>query len=367
MKIAHVQLFNKTSGAQRVALDEIKYLKHIDYYLVARETGPLFDILDQNSARCKVISTLVHKISPLHDVQALLSLVKFIKENNIDILHTHSSKPGVLGRIAARICGVPCVHTVHGFSFAAARTRIHRAVYYAIEKCTLRLATKVIVLTNSDRDLALKLGVKAKNLELIPNAVNGFGFRKRDLQSSEKVRLLFLGRLEQQKNPYQFLELVSTLRERFGDSLFEALVVGDGSLHSELKNFSRKKNLSNCISFLGWKTDVSEEILSSDIYINTSLWEGMSLSLLECMSAGLAVVASRIPGNSAVLNSVTTHPTMYNTFQQLVEMVSQYIEDKQKIEICGSEMRRHIKETYSIKKRLTRITEIYDEIYDLSK
>ena len=91
----------------------------------------------------------------------------------------------------------------------------------------------------------------------------------------------------------------------------------------------------------------------------------MSLSLLESMSAGLAVVASRIPGNSAVLNSVTSHQTMYDTFQQLVEIVSQYIEDKQKIEYCGSDMRIHIEKKYSIEKRLTQIAEIYDEVFDL--
>ena len=366
MKVAHLQLFNKTSGAQRVAIDEIEYLEHIDYYIIARETGPLFDILNHDKDRCKVVDTLVHKISPPHDTRTLLTLVKLIKENKIDILHTHSSKPGVLGRIAAFICGVPCVHTVHGFSFAAAPSRIHRIAYYTIEKLTLGLATKVIVLTNSDRDLALKLGVKVKSVELIPNAVRDFGRRKRDLHSSVKVRLLFLGRLEKQKNPHQFLELVRLLKERFGASSFEALVVGDGSLCSELKNYSHNHCLGDCVTFLGWQDNASEIILDSDIYVNTSLWEGMSLSLLECMSAGLAVVASHIPGNSAVLSSLSPDRTMFDTLPQLVEMVAHYIGDKQRIENDGLEMRLHIAKKFSREKRLMRIAEMYNEINNLT-
>lgn len=251
---------------------------------------------------CEVAGDVVvrREISPLEDLAGVLSLARVLRRQKCDLLHTHTSKGGVVGRLAGKIAGVRrIVHHVHGFAFDPLFTPPRKARFYAaIERLVAPLGDAMIFVNRTDLDLARSLGI-VKNGRLAVIVANGVDVPAPRQRPSEDgglrpVQVGFLGRLAQQKGVDILIEAVARMDR---SCPVEVLVVGDGAERNRLQSQAARMGLGDRVRFLGHRQDALQAIAAVDVIALPSRWEGHSISLLECMALGKAIVATRIKGN----------------------------------------------------------------------
>lgn len=235
------------------------------------------------------VKNFERSISPKKDIKAFFELRKIAKQVKPDIIHLHSSKAGVLGRIAFAFGKTPIYYTPHGFSFLMRGVGSKkRAVYHLIESiCSLGGAT-TIACSPGEYDEALKLTKKSK---LVNNGINIADLKDYRQQSANGNGVVTLGRVTYQKNPRLFNDIALALpNENF-------TWIGNGELANELS----AKN----IDVTGWlsRKEALNQIIDSDIFVLTSLWEGLPLSLLEAMYLGKICIVSDVVGNRDVIKN----------------------------------------------------------------
>lgn len=309
-RIAHVQLLPLLSGVQQVTLDELERLSPgYQRWLICKEEGPLTMAALKAGAQILTSEALVREIHPRFDFKALWQIWRYCRRHRFDVVHTHSSKTGVLGRLAARLAGVPCiVHTVHGFAFPAAKSRLQRQIFYAMEWLGARCSHLVICLHEEDAHICIKaLKLPPERVAILPNGIDLEKFSPLAAGDARTLRdelglpddrqlIIMVGRLWEQKDPGCLVEAYCQLWQR-GDPGADLILVGDGTLREQLQQQVETAGLQAHVHFLGWRTDISDLLRVSDIFVLPSRWEGMPLAILEAMGSGLPAVVSDIPGN----------------------------------------------------------------------
>ncbi|HGB9535922.1 TPA: glycosyltransferase family 4 protein [Escherichia coli] len=380
IKIAHLQLMPLLSGVQRVSLQEIENLppEYFEIDLICKEGGPLVDALNKK-VRKFFIPTLCRNISPVEDLKSLISLYKIFKRERYDIVHTHSSKTGILGRIAARMARVPCVvHTVHGFAFESTKKQAIKNLYKWLEMIGAKCSTKIICLHEEDKNICLNiLKIKADKIVVIPNGVdiNKFtpatnkGKIKEEILSLRESNFVFtmVGRLWPQKNPLYFVEVAKQIikNELIPGSVF--VLVGDGELMSVIKeHYLEDELLHNRLLLLGWRNDISDILKASDVFVLPSLWEGMPLAILEAQSTGLPCVVSNINGNkSLVTNKFDGYLVELNDINSFINALVN-ISEKNVYARMSNNCRAKIVSNYNITQRIEKIKIMYYQLLNVN-
>ena len=238
------------------------------------------------------VKNFCREIKPSKEIKAVREVRKIAEEVKPDIIHLHSSKAGVIGRIAFDGEKVPLFYTPHGYSFLMANYKpLKRWVFKMIETVMAKRDCTIISCGPGEHQETLKL---TKNATYVNNAINAEEL-KRNLEKVEKADHPFtvftLGRICYQKNPKLFNEIAETMPET------KFLWIGDGELRDELK----AKN----IEITGWvdREEALELSMNADVFILTSLWEGLPISLLEAMYMGKLCVVSDVIGNRDVIHN----------------------------------------------------------------
>jgi len=378
-RLAHLQLLPLLSGVQRVSLDELRSLDRGAYlpHLICKESGPLSEQATAAGAVCHFVPDLVRPISPRVDLQALRQLIKLLRKLRLQVLHTHSSKTGILGRVAGRISRVPVVvHTVHGFAFPFAESRATRAIYYAVEYIGGRLCDALIVLNEADRKFAVeRLRLGPEKVHLIPNGIDVSRFvdltatqrqaARRDLfpdDGDDLVWIGMVGRLWRQKNPECLVHATVELHRR-GCRRFRVVMIGDGDLRGELEALIEDHRVGETVRLLGWREDVPNLLGALDIFVLPSRWEGLPLAIIEAMAAGLPVVASDIPGNrDLVEEGVDGYLFGDDDAIGLADRLQALIANRGQARAMGARGRVKARQEYCLQKRTDRIDTLYQQL-----
>ena len=258
----------------------------------------------QSQVHMAELPQLVRSPSPIKDLIAFLKIYRLLRNERFDLVHTHTSKAGLLGRIAARLAGVPhIVHTPHGQAFNGYAGRVVTALFVLLERWTATFTDRIIGLTDQEvRDnLERRIGVPQQFVS-IPSGIDLKPFEKgaRDVANikgslglSPSTRLIgAVGRLDPVKGHRYLLDAFAILAPRFPD--LTLALVGDGELLPELRSRAEHFGLTDRILFLGWREDVPDLLYAFDLFVFPSLSEGMGRALVEAMAAGRPVVASRV-------------------------------------------------------------------------
>ena len=252
------------------------------------------------------ISSLVRQIRPLRDLAAFCALLWHIRRQRPDIVHTHTSKAGILGRLAARLTGVPhIVHTPHGHVFYGHFGRIASALFLALERWFARFTEKTVALTPSERQDYIDLGVgSAEDILTIHSGVDLDPFGAAGLDVAAKKAALgfdparrlvgFAGWLLPIKGPMHLLNAMESVWEDHPDATL--VFVGKGAMEAELRQKADRLGLNGRVKFLGWRDDLHRIMPLFDVFVLPSLNEGMGRVLVEAMAAGRPIVASRVGG-----------------------------------------------------------------------
>ncbi len=249
---------------------------------------------------------LRREIEPVNDLRSLVAVARLCRRYRFDLVHTHTSKGGVVGRIAARLAGVPrVVHTIQGFAFHAYSRPWQTHIYSVIERMAGRFCDLAISVNHEDRETALARGlVPPDKIVTILNGIDPGRFRapfdraafRRSIGVGDAERLVgAVARMASQKDPRTFVVAAELLTRARPD--IRCVFVGDGPLFEAMRRLARERQLGDRLLLPGFQSDVENYVRALDVFVLCSLWEGLPISLLEAMCAGVPIVATRIKGN----------------------------------------------------------------------
>ena len=251
------------------------------------------------------VPTLVRNPSPLNDFKAWLEIKRVLQNQYFDLVHTHTSKAGVIGRLAARDCGVPVVHTAHGHVFYGYFGSLLTRLFVGIERRMAPLAERLISLTNEETREALDRNIgRPEQYVTIPSGVPIAQFRdlpRSDASFRERLGIprdatifLSVGRLTWVKGCDLLLEAFS--RADFHGDRPYLVLVGDGEEREKLEEQAKRLQIFDRVRFAGEMADIREALAASTVFVLSSRNEGMGRVLVEAMAAGVPVIGTAVGG-----------------------------------------------------------------------
>jgi glycosyltransferase involved in cell wall biosynthesis len=283
----------ETGGAQTYVAQLLTGLaKRLDIVLAAYGSGPLEAAATEAGVCFVPLAQVRRPLSPWRDLAGLVELMRLCRRVRPDIVHTNSSKAGLLGTLAAFLTGVPIrIFTVNGWAFAW-YSGLTARLYLWGDRLIGRLATRIICVAEAERDLGLAAKTcHPERTVVIHNAVD-VRHAPRSRHNGASPTLVSVGRF---KAPKDFLTLARAIAALPPGTL-HTLVVGDGPEREAIEAELNRLGLGEAVELLGERDDVQQLLAAADIFALATRSEGLPLSILEAMAAGLPVVASAVGG-----------------------------------------------------------------------
>ncbi len=314
VNVAHIITKLELGGAQQNTLFTVSHLNAARFrpLLITGEPG----LLDQEAraltgVEFHQVPSLKRPIRPIADLRALLALTLLLRRLSPSIVHTHSSKAGILGRWAARLAGVPIIiHSIHGFGFTRYQHPLVRRALIALERRTSRFTTRFFAVSEANRRLGIELGLfPPDRCTVIRSGIDLHAFRRARVDTVAKKRELglepggpvvgMIAPLKPQKAPLDFVRLAALVHRSRPDARF--VLVGDGELRAAVEAEVERVGLAGSFKLTGWRRDIAEILRCFDLFVLTSLWEGLPRVYLEALASGVPVVGTRVDGAAEVI------------------------------------------------------------------
>lgn len=297
-----------------------------------------------------------------NDVYAFFELIRFFKKNKFDIVHTNSTKPGVVARIAARIAGCKnVVHTVHGIAYHEFETKPKRIIYYLLELVSCLFGKVNITVNNS-------------YLKYYPTCItksfciyNGVDFNKLNKLNIAKsyISVGFFARLDEQKAPDIFIRVVNVLIQR-GVKNVRFVLAGDGEQLTQCKELMTELGLDDKIEILGWINDKSQFLSSVDILLHPSRWEAFGLSVVEAAFFEIPTVASNVEGlPEVIIDGETGFICEVDNVTDFADRTYQLITDDVLRCKMGAQANKYVMGKFNLEKMIFNYDALYKKIMNL--
>jgi len=316
---------------------------------------------------------LGREIRPFRDLQVLVQLIRLIRRTRPRIVHTHTAKAGVLGRLAAHFAGVPLiVHTYHGHVFHGYFSRPKTRVLLAIERWLARRTDRLLTVSERVRGELLALGVgRPERLTAMPLGLELDRFLDSDRIRGQLRAELGLGpsaplvgivaRLVPIKAHEIFLRAVSSVAREIPESRF--LVVGDGERRTELEALGRALGLARRLQFLGWRSDVERIYADLDLVVLSSRNEGSPVSLIEAMAAARPVVATRVGGVPDVVEDGATGLLVEaGDIAGMAKAITTLLRDPERARTMGIEAQKRVYPAFGVERLIADMDRLYMEL-----
>ena len=346
IKVAHIITRLDFGGAQgntlytAASLDRARF----DPFIIAGPGGRLKP--EAGQSRLVTAGRLAREISPVGDIAAFFELRRLIKGEAPDVVHTHSSKAGILGRLAAAAAGVPAVvHTFHGFGFHPRQNFLKRAFYVLLERVCAGLSDALVFVSRSNMETARAAGIGAPaKYRLIRSGVKLSSYPARIDRNAVRAALglapdslvvLSIGNAKPQKNPGHFIEAAARLASARPAARF--VFVGGGEELDSLRARARGLGLEKTCLFTGWREDSPELLAAADVFVLTSLWEGLPRALVEALRTGLPAVCYATDGVTDILKEgVNGFPVPQGDLGAFCAALARVLDDKALREKLGA-------------------------------
>ena len=289
--------------------------------------------------------------NPLRLLRAAGELADTIRSERPDIVHAHSSFAGAAARIAAHRCGAPCVYTVHGFGFKREARSPARQAAWLGESLLARWTTKLICVSQHEAQLAQRLSRPAGAIAVIANGLPDVPARADPAR--EPASVATVARLA----PPKRVDLLLDALDRMAAPP-PVHVIGDGPLRGELGSHAAELGLTR-VEFTGNVGDVAQRLAQHAIFVLLSDHEGMPISILEAMRAGLAIVASRLPGIEEMLAHEESALLVNNEAQAVADALSRLLREPQLRERLGRAARARYENEFDSRRMADAVLAIY--------
>ena len=296
---------------------------------------------------------LVRRINIIKDLKAFFDIRKILKKNKPSIVHTHTSKAGLLGRFAAKLTHIPIVvHTPHGHVFFGYFGPIKTKIFIILEKLVSLITDRIVALSEREKQDSTKFKIAHEDkFVVIHSGVELDRFK--ELTSSEKQNFKkklgipenslivgTVGRLEPVKGPEFLIKAAKFIISKYPNTFF--IFTGEGYLRENLEEQALKLGLENNLIFLGWRADVTKVISIYDVFALPSLNEGMGRVLVEAMALGKPIVASNIGGITDLVahgkNGFLVPTKNPKELAKYIQILLEDTEKRGKMGLAGKEM-----------------------------
>ncbi|MDK2887521.1 MAG: hypothetical protein PWP72_399 [Thermoanaerobacter sp.] len=376
-KLIHITTVGTT--ALRLLLPQCTYFRQqgMDVSFVF-SPGPEAALLREKGFHVNEIY-IDRKINLLNDIQSIWQLKKYFQKVKPHIVHTHTSKAGIAGRVAARLAKVPVIiHTVHGFPFHDGMPLRQIKLYQAIERFGAKLSTAILSQSREDVEAARSLGIKSKTGELIHigNGIDINRFRKDRFTESQRLKIkkrlglspeTFVLTTIARINPLKgYVDLIDAVAQLPGEN-WQLLCIGEdeGQL-GEILSKIRQLGLENKVSMLGPRNDIPEILSITDIYILASYREGIPRSVIEAQAMEIPAVVTNVRGSrEVVIDNKTGFVVPPREPAALAKAVLQLMADDEMRFRFGKAGRQRVIEEFDETKVFNKILEVYQELLSL--
>jgi len=346
--------------------------EHCDSILVSGQLEPYETDMAYYAEKYNVpityINDLRRELSLLSDIKAFFQLLALVRREKPDIVNTHLSKAGTLGRLVAFLCRVPRIyHTFHGDYYKGRFLKLKIHFFIFIEKMLARITTKIIAPTENDKQeliergiakadkiIVIKLGFDFSNFVATPN--EKYLFREQYQIPHTSLVIALIGRISYQKNPVLFVEIAS----HFKDKYIYFTLIGDGDLRDEIQTEINNREIQNTVFITGFVRDLKAVYASVDIVLVTSFFEGTCMVLVEAMANSKIAISTDVGGISDyVINGVNGFIVSEPTAECFVDIINQVIEHKVDIESISENAKKTAYEMFSIDRLILEMKDLY--------
>jgi len=319
---------------------------------------PVNDEFLPQSAQLLVVPYLRRDVALAADARSLKHLSTCISQLQPDIVSIHSSKAGLLGRIACKRVGQRCLFTAHGWVFTDGVPTARRALYRMCEKIVSGWANRIITVSDKDHALGLDLGIPASQLARIHNGVKDVrSNRKKARSPSPRLRVAMVARFDKQKDQPLLLKALCEVPE------VHATFVGDGPLLEEGKSMASSLGVSDRTRFEGYRSAVQEELDDADAFVLCSNWEGFPRTSLEAMRASLPVVVSDVGGaKEAIVEGQTGFCIPRGDLEALIHRLRLLVRYPELRAKMGEEGRKRFLAEFTFDRMYRQTVQVYDEV-----
>ena len=367
-KILHILVLPQMAGSQRISLEILKNLpddefeKHVLFgtEICGEKREECQRLFEAAGAKVIYLKTLKRAIG-LSDFQALISIYKLCRQYRYDIVHTHSTKPGIIGRIGARLARVPnIIHTVHGLSFHD-YVKFPKWQFYWLCEMFASLFCDRIVLVNRYYAKYFRW-FKSKTSTIY----NGVDFSRLSTPSvfpqqneTSSVNVLSVGRLDTQKDPLTLLKAAQIVIRQAPNVHFT--IVGNGELYADCERFIRENDLNTHITLAGWQDNVQPFYATHDIFALTSIYESFGLIFVEAGFHYLPTVATNVEGIPEVIkNEVTGLLTNPHDYEGTAKKILQLVLDSRMRTDMGRKAHEWVTSQFTIDRMVRGYVELYN-------
>lgn len=374
IKILHVITHLPIGGAQDNTLYTVELLdkEKYDISLCCNLEGALVERAKKIEAiKLFDIPFLCREVSPYRDIRAFLSLYKLFKEEDFTIIHTHSSKAGLLARLAAVLNKTPIViHTIHGFAFNDFMNALKKNFFIYVEKLLAKWTDVLITVSNLNKKKIIDLNIahenKIKNiysgidLSLFTNKRND-DFRKELNLENDHLLLGSVGRLSDQKDPITMIEAFGIISKPFPNA--HLALVGDGELKGKILEKIDKLKLNGKVHLTGNKNNPWSVYHSMDLFIMSSIYEGLGRSITEALSCGVPVVCTDVEGVPEIVrDNITGILVPPKDSNKLADGITRTLNEMETAKKMAEEGRRFVNDNFDVNKMVTDIDSLYNTL-----
>jgi glycosyltransferase involved in cell wall biosynthesis len=354
-------------------LDRLRFEVEV---LSGPQTGAEGSLIEEVRARgvpLQILPELLREVSPKNDLQALVKMARTMRRGHFTIVHTHSSKAGILGRLAARLAGVPViVHTVHGWSFHERMPARVRRMYILLERLAAGFTDAAIVVARPDIEKGLREGIgRPEQYHLIRSAIPLDEFTpSAGLREAARTALRIpleapvlgnVGRFSEQKNPLDWVETAGRVGRRLPECRF--LLVGDGPLRPQVEAGLAEVGIAERTILTGLRRDIGTMLAAMDVFLLTSLWEGLPRVIPQAMAMGLPVAAHRVDGAAeAVQPGLTGYLCDPGDLDGLAAACLRLLEDPALRDEFGRRGQTVARREFDLREMITRIEDLYEAL-----
>jgi glycosyltransferase involved in cell wall biosynthesis len=371
LRIVHLITQLELGGAQENTLYTVGHLDRARFEpILAAGPGGLLDPRARSLAGVAFhsVGPLARPLRPHRDLAALGALFRLFRRLDPHIVHTHSSKAGVLGRLAAALAGVPVrVHSVHGFGFHIGERSPLRSALIAAERLAARLTTHWIVVSRSNQEEGASLRLldpgrttlirSGVDLQRLRGAAGGRRVRRELGLAEAQPLVLAVACLKPQKAPLDLVRAAALVARAVPQARFA--LAGDGELRGEVESALRAAGLGGRFHLLGWRDDVPDLLAAADLLLHTARWEGLPRVIPEALAAGVPVVATDVDGAREVVEEgVNGHLCRAGDAAALAERTVSLLGDPERRRRMGEAGRRSVGE-FDIGDMVRRQEELY--------
>lgn len=313
------------------------------------------------------ITSLERKIG-LNDIKAIIELKKKIKEIKPNVVHCHSSKAGLAGRIAAKMCKVEkIIYSPHAYFFLKFKEKsLKRKIFILAERFLSKFCTDITVTTSKGEDEAFRKNkIDKENKKILIEHGLEVPIISEQERNEERNRLniddniIFIGamaRFEEQKDPVGTFEIMKRISEKRDN--IKCIFWGNGSFYDTIKELNEENN--NIILLPGEATNPNLNLKCLDIYLTASLYEGLPYTLLESLALGLPIVASNVEGNKdCVFENKNGKLFQAKNYDEAVKVIEELLEEN-KLEEFGENSFKIFEDRFLMKKMIDKYNKLYE-------